>query len=72
MAVDTQAKRFSMLGFANTLISLALVDGSVSDSDRSTWLTLYGGIALDAPVVVVGGGTSRRTTLTAHAVRRRK
>jgi hypothetical protein len=71
MAVDTAAKRLSMLGFANTLISLALVDASVSDSDRYTWLTLYGGIALGEPEIVIGGGSTMRTAMVASLRHRR-
>ena len=50
MAVDTAAKRFAMLGFASQLVSLVIVDDSVTTEDRVSWLALYNGFALDADV----------------------
>ena len=47
MAVDTQAKRFAMLGFASRLVSLVVVDAAVTTADRVSWLALYNGITLD-------------------------
>lgn len=46
MAVDTKAKRYSMLGFVVPSINLVIVDDGVSDADRITMLSLYNGIAL--------------------------
>ena len=51
MAVDSQAKRFAMLGFVSSVVrGLVVVDASVSTEDRLSWLSLYNGITLDAPV----------------------
>lgn len=51
MAVDTRAKRFSMLNFGDGALNHVLfdVDGTVEAGDRAHMLGLYSGIALDAP-----------------------
>ena len=50
MAVDTPAKRFSMMNAVNrTLAPMFEVDGAVDTDDRSHLLLLYGGIALSGP-----------------------
>ena len=56
MALDTKAKRMSMLSFANPLAwqHHYEVDGSVDADDRAHLLHLYGGNALNNPA---GGGT---------------
>lgn len=55
MAVDTAAKRFSMLNFGDgtTIHLLFAADGSVDLGDRQHMLDCYSGIAFDALVVVV-------------------
>lgn len=52
MAIDSQAKRFAMLGFASAIVRLVVVDAEVSTSDRLSYLALYNGITLEEP----GGG----------------
>ncbi len=56
MAVDSRSKRFSMMNFAHFGPSLSLfeADGAVDADDRAMLLGLYGGNALDSPVVVTG------------------
>ena len=54
MAIDTRAKRFSMLNFGlPPTLALFEADGTVDADDRAHMLNLYAGIALDAPVAVV-------------------
>lgn len=57
MAIDTKAKRMSMLSFASPLAwqHHFEVDGAVDADDRAHLLHLYGGNALDAPVEGAGG-----------------
>lgn len=46
MAVDTAAKRFSMMGFSDPIQQVMdPPDGSVAAADRSSFLLLYRGIA---------------------------
>ena len=54
MAIDTKAKRMSMLSVCIPIpwAHLFEVDGSVDADDRATLLHLYGGIPLDAITVV--------------------
>ena len=55
MAIDTRAKRMSMLSFASPLAWGAhwLPDGSVKLADRKHLLHLYGGQLIgDAPVMI--------------------
>lgn len=56
MAIDTKAKRMSMLSFASPLAwqHHFEVDGAVDADDRAHLLHLYGGNAFDAPPT--GGG----------------
>ena len=56
MAIDTKAKRMSMLSFASPLAwqHHYEVDGAVDADDRAHLLHLYGGNALNNPGV---GGT---------------
>ena len=50
MAVDTAAKRFSMMNMGTVQMSpLFPPSGSVLDGDRSHLLNLYSGITLDGP-----------------------
>lgn len=57
MAIDTAAKRFSMLNFSESSPSMLLfrADGVVDADDRSHLLALYGGIPLSVPVQVAIG-----------------
>lgn len=66
MAIDTRAKRMSMLSFASPLAwqNHFEVDGSVDADDRAQLLHLYGGNAFDSPVIpppptVPGSGSGR-------------
>ena len=54
MAVDSKAKRMSMLSFASPLAwqHHFEVDGAVDADDRAHLLHLYGGNALDNPSAV--------------------
>ena len=54
MAVDTAAKRFSMLVIDNFNEMLFQVDGAVDTDDRAHLVGLYSGIALDVPSVGTG------------------
>ena len=56
MAVDTAAKRFSMLVIDNLNEMLFQVDGTVDTDDRAQLVGLYNGIALDLPPVMMMGG----------------
>ena len=51
MAIDTAAKRFSILGIGSSMIKHVITDAvsGVNASERSTFLDLYSGIALDNP-----------------------
>ncbi len=50
MAVDTPAKRFSMMNTINrTLAPMFEVDGAVDKDDRQHLLLMYGGIAFGSP-----------------------
>lgn len=48
MAIDTEAKRKSILGFGSGDL-LPNPDGTIAAADRLTLLWLYGGIAASAP-----------------------
>lgn len=48
MAVDTLAKRWSMLNFGRGII-LPKPNGTLSSGDRAHLVGLYSGIALDSP-----------------------
>lgn len=51
MAVDTAAKRFSMMAFGRGPGNIPIPDGTIAAADRAHLLRLYGGIALaGAPV----------------------
>ena len=68
MAIDTQAKRYSLLGLVN-------LDGTVDQSDRQTMLGLYGGVLAGEVSAAVGlvylsVSAARRPRLTASAARR--
>ncbi len=52
MAVDTKAKRFSMLSFSDGAL-LPVADGSIGTADRAHLLWLYGGIALTVGLDVI-------------------
>lgn len=52
MAVDTVAKRYSLIGFGSpTPRLLPIPDGTIAAADRAMLLYLYHGIALSAAVV---------------------
>lgn len=61
MAVDTAAKRYSLVGLAAPVPSLLPIpDGTVEAADRAHLLWLYSGIALGTPTVAVAvAGTVR-------------
>ena len=55
MAIDTRAKRFSMLNFSWVpTVALFEADGTVDADDRAHMLNLYAGITLASP-----GGEAR-------------
>ena len=54
MAVDSAAKRFSMLGLGNVSVLLRVPAGSIAAAQQATLLHLYHGIALDVPAIVAG------------------
>lgn len=57
MAVDTAAKRFSMMNFGTQPIHpLFIPDGSINDGDKYHLLTLYSGISLSAVTAPVFSG----------------
>lgn len=64
MAIDTAAKRLSALNFGRGIL-LPAPDGTIDAGDKATLLNLYRGIALDPPVVDVGGGLSPVAGLSA-------
>ena len=50
MAIDTRAKRFSMLNFGwLPIVALFEADGSVDADDRAHMLNMYAGIPLSGP-----------------------
>ena len=51
MAIDTPAKRFSMMGMANPTIKMVITDAvsGVNAGERATFLDLYSGISLSNP-----------------------
>lgn len=55
MALDTAAKRFSMMGFNNPIYKIVIPDGSIDQGDRQTYLDLYSGISIGALAIAVGG-----------------
>lgn len=70
MAVDTAAKRYSMMTFGFPVLALVNVNASVEADDRSTWLDLYGGITLGEPPAEVPGGQTKTVALIAARRRR--
>lgn len=74
MAVDTAAKRFSMMDFdLPSQPGMGPPDGSVAASDRAALLWLYNGIALAGFVVeVVAGGFRKRRLKLKRAERRKR
>lgn len=64
MAVDTAAKRFSIMGLGNPSVILTPPSGAV---DTYTHTNMYNGIAKDAPV---GGGGSGFSNLGLKSNRR--
>lgn len=64
MAVDTAAKRFSMIGFGRPFLKLLVPSGTV---DRITLIDLYNGIPLSAVVVAVLGPGFGATTRMSNA-----
>ena len=57
MAVDTAAKRFSMMGMGNSTIVLTPPSGTV---DNYTHTHMYNGIAKDEPIGGGDGGSSNQ------------
>lgn len=56
MAIDTAAKRFSMMNFGRQpVFPLFPPDSSVDSGDQYHMLTLYSGIALEEAVTAAGG-----------------
>lgn len=52
MAIDTANKRFSMMNLGTQpIFPLFEPSGAITDGNKYHFLTLYDGIALDAPVV---------------------
>ena len=49
MSIDTRMKRFSMMQFGDTDITLFESDGAVDADDRFHLLGLYSGITLASP-----------------------
>jgi hypothetical protein len=52
MAIDTAAKRASVLGFALVPLLLVPPDGVIDQGDRQTLLHLYSGVLAGAPPAV--------------------
>lgn len=71
MAVDTAAKRYSIMTFGFPVLALVNVNAAVEADDRSTWLDLYGGIALGEPPAMIPGGQSKTVAMIAGIRRRR-
>ena len=54
MAIDSKAKRFSMMGLGSpSSRTLPPPDGSINAADRAHFLGLYSGIALSNPSAAV-------------------
>jgi len=72
MAVDTAAKRKSMLKFSggSAAALVFLQGGGIPASDRATLLFLYEGIALDSPVAVSATALSIASTAAQSVVRK--
>ena len=70
MAIDTKAKRMSMLTFASPLAwqHHFEVDGAVDADDRAHLLHLYGGNALASPGGVVFSAHYARRLLQADII----
>lgn len=55
MALDTAAKRFSLMGFGVPIPQMVIVpDATVAASDRADLVMLYSGLALSALVAAAG------------------
>lgn len=54
MAIDTAAKRFSMMSFGKPFLRLVPPDGSIDQGDRQTYAGLYGGVLAAASAYIVG------------------
>jgi hypothetical protein len=53
MAIDTRAKRASMMQFGHPfIVHMIIPDGTIIQADRQHFLALYAGILVDAPVIV--------------------
>ena len=72
MAVDTEAKRKSMLNYSspNPGILVFLQGGGVSTGDRATLLHIYEGNALDPPVPITDSSLSIAATPARSIVRK--
>ena len=55
MAIDTAAKRYSMIGFGSPVPRLLPIpDGTIGNADRAMLLYLYHGISLGVLTVAMG------------------
>ena len=75
MAIDTAARRFSMMDFCQVFAAgLTPPDNAIVAADRATLVGLYEGIPLDSPVAVTSGTRRQRQikSLTRSARRRRR
>lgn len=53
MAIDTQEKRFSIMGFHNPCVTHMIPQGAIGKPGRATLMNLYSGVTLAEPVVVL-------------------
>jgi len=69
MAVDTAAKRYSMLGFSD-VNAMPAPDGTIAASDRLALLDLYSGISATIPATAHDQGAFElHEKVYTHAVR---
>lgn len=68
MAIDTAAKRYSMINLAHHHAILIIPDGTIGDADRAHLLGLYSGIALGEPTV----GVPSRAVFRRHSHKPRR
>ena len=50
MAIDTKEKRFSMLGFSESINTHVIPSGSLGNAGRATLMDIYSGITLNNPI----------------------
>ena len=63
MAIDTSAKRFSIMGMANPMIKLVIPAGAVGAAGRATFIDVYSGITLDNPSGFQAAWASNRNVI---------